>query len=211
METIEQIRIIEALLFASDKPLSSIALADCLPEGAKIAELLSDLQEQYQGRGVNLVEVAGKWMFQTAPDLAFLLRKEVEEEKRLSRAAVETLAIIAYHQPVTRTEVEEVRGVSLSKGILDVLMEARWVRPMGRRRTPGRPMTYGTSDHFLVHFGLNSTKDLPGLAELKAAGFLENVNTSRLNLLDDQKPTEEQPELPGSEDEKTDDQGPSAE
>ncbi|NOZ65207.1 MAG: SMC-Scp complex subunit ScpB [Alphaproteobacteria bacterium] len=211
MEIIEQIRIIEALLFASDKPLSSIALADCLPEGAKITELLSDLQEQYQGRGVNLVEVAGKWMFQTAPDLAFLLRKEVEEEKRLSRAAVETLAIIAYHQPVTRAEVEEVRGVSLSKGILDVLMEARWVRPMGRRRTPGRPMTYGTSDHFLVHFGLNSVKDLPGLAELKAAGFLENVNTSRLNLLDDQKPTEEQPELPGSEDEKTDDQGPSAE
>jgi segregation and condensation protein B len=196
MEIIEQIRIVEALLFASDKPLSAIALADCLSEGAEINQLLADLQQQYAVRGVNLVEVAGKWMFQTAPDLAFLLRKEVEQQKRLSRAAVETLAIISYHQPVTRAEVEEVRGVSLSKGILDVLMEAEWVRPLGRRRTPGRPMTYGTSDHFLVHFGLNSIKDLPGLAELKAAGFLDNVNTSRLNLLDDIKPTEEQPELP---------------
>lgn len=198
MEIIEQIRIVEALLFASDKPLSSIALADCLPESVKIDQLLEDLQDQYKNRGVNLVEVAGKWMFQTAPDLAFLLRTEVEEERRLSRAAVETLAIISYHQPVTRAEVEEVRGVSLSKGILDVLMEAQWVRPMGRRRTPGRPMTYGTSDHFLVHFGLDSIKDLPGLGELKAAGFLDNVNTSRLNLLDDPKPIEEQPELPGS-------------
>lgn len=198
MEIIEQIRIVEALLFASDKPLSSIALADCLPEGSNIDQLLTGLQERYSTRGVILVEVAGKWMFQTAPDLAFLLRKEVEQERRLSRAAVETLAIISYHQPVTRAEVEEVRGVSLSKGILDVLMAAEWVRPMGRRRTPGRPMTYGTSDHFLVHFGLKTTKDLPGLAELKAAGFLDNVNTSRLNLLDDVKPTEEQPELPGS-------------
>ncbi|PCI46043.1 MAG: SMC-Scp complex subunit ScpB [Alphaproteobacteria bacterium] len=200
MEIIEQIRIVEALLFASDKPLSSIALADCLPEGSNIDQLLSNLREQYASRGVILVEVAGKWMFQTASDLAFLLRKEVEQEKRLSRAAVETLAIISYHQPVTRTEVEEIRGVSLSKGILDVLMAAEWVRPMGRRRTPGRPMTYGTSDHFLVHFGLNSIKDLPGLAELKAAGFLDNVNTSRLNLLDDPHPTEEQPELPGTKD-----------
>ncbi|PHZ83691.1 SMC-Scp complex subunit ScpB [Paremcibacter congregatus] len=200
METVEQIRIVEALIFASDKPLSSIALADCLPEGARIDDLLTDLQAQYEKRGVNLVEVAGKWMFQTAPDLAFLLRKEVEEEKRLSRAAVETLAIISYHQPVTRAEIEEVRGVSLSKGILDVLMAAQWVRPMGRRRTPGRPMSYGTTDHFLVHFGLNTIKDLPGLAELKAAGFLENVNTSRLNLMDDEKPSEEQHELPGYED-----------
>jgi len=196
MEIIEQIRIIEALLFASDRPLSSIALAEGLPEGADVDHLLREVQQQYHGRGVNLVEVAGKWMFQTAPDLAFLLRKEVEQERRLSRAAVETLAVISYHQPVTRTEVEEVRGVSLSKGILDTLMAADWVRPMGRRRTPGRPVTYGTTDHFLVHFGLDSIRDLPGLAELKAAGFLENVNTSRLNLLNDEKPTEEQPELP---------------
>ncbi|MFC7050806.1 SMC-Scp complex subunit ScpB [Emcibacter nanhaiensis] len=198
MEKPEQIRIVEALLFASDKPLSAIALAECLPEGAHVEELLSELQEQYEKRGVNLVEVAGKWMFRTAPDLAFLLRKEVEEERRLSRAAIETLAIIAYHQPVTRADIEEIRGVSMSKGTLDVLMEANWVRMMGRRRTPGRPQTYGTSDHFLVHFGLETIKDLPGLAELKAAGFLDNVNTSRLNLLEDAKPTEEQPELPNS-------------
>lgn len=197
METAEQLRIVEALLFASNRPLSSIALSEQLPEGSDVNGLLGELQKSYALRGVNLVEVAGKWMFQTAPDLAFLLRKEVEEEKRLSRAAVETLAIIAYHQPATRAEVEEVRGVSLSKGTLDVLMEAGWVRPMGRRRTPGRPMTYGTSDDFLVHFGLDSTKDLPGIAELKAAGFLDNVNTSRLNLLEDVIPTEEQPELPG--------------
>ncbi|WP_417318402.1 SMC-Scp complex subunit ScpB [Emcibacter sp.] len=198
MEKPEQIRIVEALLFASDKPLSAIALAEYLPEGANMDDLLAELAEEYQKRGVNLVEVAGKWMFRTAPDLAFLLRKEVEEERRLSRAAIETLAIVAYHQPVTRAEMEEIRGVSMSKGTLDVLMEANWVRMMGRRRTPGRPMTYGTSDHFLVHFGLDSIKDLPGLAELKAAGFLDNVNTSRLNLLEDTKPTEEQPELPGS-------------
>ncbi|WP_138379722.1 SMC-Scp complex subunit ScpB [Luteithermobacter gelatinilyticus] len=198
MEQLEQLRIVEALLFASNKPLSSIALAEHLPEGAPVEDLLVTLKQQYEKRGVILVEVAGKWMFQTAPDLAFLLRREVEEERRLSRAAVETLAIIAYHQPVTRAEVEEVRGVSLSKGTLDVLMEAGWVRPMGRRRTPGRPMTYGTTDHFLVHFGLQSIKDLPGLAELKAAGFLDNVNTSRLNLLEDPKPQEEQPELPTS-------------
>jgi len=199
MEKTEQIRIIEALLFASDTPLSSIALAEYLPEGANVDELLSELQESYETRGVTLTEVAGKWLFQTAPDLAFLLRKEVEETRRLSRAAVETLAIIAYHQPVTRADIEDVRGVGLSKGTLDVLMEANWVRPMGRRRTPGRPMTYGTSDHFLVHFGLKTIKDLPGLAELKAAGFLDNVNTSRLNLLDDPKPSEEQPELPNGD------------
>lgn len=196
MEKIEQLRIVEALLFASDKPLSTIALAECLPENSPVDELVDDLQEFYQARGVNLVNLAGKWMFQTAPDLAFLLRKEVEQERKLSRAAVETLAIIAYHQPVTRADIEDIRGVGLSKGTLDVIMEANWVRPMGRRRTPGRPMTYGTSDHFLVHFGLNSIKDLPGVRELKAAGFLDNVNTARLNLLEDIRPTEEQPELP---------------
>lgn len=196
MEKIEQLRIVEALLFASDKPLSTIALAECLPENSPVDELVDDLQKFYQDRGVNLVNLAGKWMFQTAPDLAFLLRKEVEQERKLSRAAVETLAIIAYHQPVTRADIEDIRGVGLSKGTLDVIMEANWVRPMGRRRTPGRPMTYGTSDHFLVHFGLNSIKDLPGVRELKAAGFLDNVNTARLNLLEDIRPTEEQPELP---------------
>lgn len=195
MEIIEQVRIIEALLFASDKPLSPIALAECLPEGADTDRLLKELQEHYHNRGVNLVELSGKWMFQTAPDLAFLLRKEVAEERRLSRAAVETLAIISYHQPISRSEIEEIRGVSLSKGVLDVLMEAQWVRIRGRRRSPGRPMTYGTTDHFLIHFGLNDIKDLPGLGELKAAGFLDNVNVSRLNMLEDEGPSQEQAEL----------------
>ncbi|MEZ5757225.1 MAG: SMC-Scp complex subunit ScpB [Emcibacteraceae bacterium] len=197
----EQMRICEALLFASDRPLSSIALAEQLPEGSDAHAILEDLQKKYKDSGVNLVEVAGKWMFQTASDLAFLLRKEEEKERKLSRAAVETLAIIAYHQPVTRAEIEEIRGVSVSKGTIDVLMEAVWVKPVGRRRTPGRPMTYGTTEDFLVQFGLNSVKDLPGISELKAAGFLDNVNTSRLNLLSDEKPDEEQPDLPMDDDE----------
>lgn len=201
MENHEQMRICEALLFASDRPLSSIALAEQLPEGSDVDDILKALQDKYADAGVNLVEVAGKWMFQTAYDLAFLLRKEEEKERKLSRAAVETLAIIAYHQPITRAEIEEVRGVGVSKGTLDVLMEATWIKPLGRRRTPGRPMTYGTTEDFLVHFGLNSVKDLPGLAELKATGFLENVNTSRLNLLSDDKPEEEQPDLPMDDDE----------
>lgn len=201
MDNHEQMRICEALLFASDRPLSSIALAEQLCEGCDAEAILEELQKKYQDSGVNLVEVAGKWMFQTANDLAFLLRKEEEKERKLSRAAVETLAIIAYHQPVTRAEIEEIRGVGVSKGTLDVLMEAVWVRPLGRRRTPGRPMTYGTTEDFLVHFGLNSVKDLPGLSELKAAGFLDNVNTSRLNLLSDDEPDEEQPDLPMDDDE----------
>lgn len=201
MDNHEQMRICEALLFASDHPLSSIALAEQLTEGSDVDAILQELQKKYQSAGVNLVEVAGKWMFQTASDLAFLLRKEEEKERKLSRAAVETLAIIAYHQPVTRADIEEIRGVSVSKGTLDVLMEAIWIRPIGRRRTPGRPMTYGTTEDFLVHFGLNSVKDLPGLSELKAAGFLDNVNTSRLNLLSDDEPDEEQPDLPMDDDE----------
>ena len=201
MDNQEQLRICEALLFASDRPLSSIALAEQLPEGSDVEAILLELQKKYQDSGVNLVEVAGKWMFQTASDLAFLLRKEQEKERKLSRAAVEKLAIIAYHQPVTRAEIEDIRGVGVSKGTLDVLMEAVWVRPVGRRRTPGRPMTYGTTEDFLVQFGLNSVKDLPGLAELKAAGFLDNVNTARLNLLSDEEPKEEQPDLPMDDDE----------
>lgn len=201
MDNFEQLRICEALLFASDRPLSSIALAEQLAEGSDVDAILLELQKKYETSGVNLKMVAGKWMFQTAEDLSFLLRKEEDKERKLSRAAVETLTIIAYHQPVTRAEIEDVRGVGLSKGTLDVLMEAEWVRPLGRRRTHGRPMTYGTTENFLVHFGLNSVKDLPGLAELKAAGFLENVNTSRLNLLSDDEPTEEQPDLPMDNDE----------
>jgi len=201
MDNYEQMRICEALLFATDRPLSSIALAEQIPEGSDIEAILQELQIKYQNCGVNLVEVAGKWMFQTAADLAFLLRKEEEKERKLSRAAIETLAIIAYHQPVTRAEIEEIRGVSVSKGTLDVLMEAVWVRSLSRRGTPGTPMTYGTTEDFLVHFGLNNVKDLPGLSELKAAGFLDNVNTSRLNLLDDDEPDEEQPDLPINDEE----------
>ena len=144
-----------------------------MPDGADILELVAELEQRYQGRGVNLVSVAGKWAFRTAADLHFLLEEHRQEVRRLSRAALETLAIIAYHQPVTRAEVEEVRGVSLSKGTLDLLMEIGWVRIRGRRRTPGRPVTYGVSDAFLEHFGLASSKDLPGLDELKAAGLLE--------------------------------------
>jgi len=201
MDNYEQMRICEALLFASDRPLSSIALAEQISEGSDIEAILQELQIKYQNCGVNLVEVAGKWMFQTADDLAFLLRKEEEKERKLSRAAIETLAIIAYHQPVTRAEIEEIRGVSVSKGTLDVLMEAVWVCSLARRRTPGRPMTYGTTEDFLVHFGLNNVKDLPGLLELKAAGFLDNVNTSRLNLLSDDEMDEEQPDLPMNDEE----------
>jgi segregation and condensation protein B len=135
--------------------------------------LISELQRQYEGRGVNLVIVAGKWQFRTAKDLGFLLHKHAVEERRLSRAAIETLAIIAYHQPVTRAEIEDIRGVMVSKGTVDALMEVGWVRIRGRRRTPGRPVTYGTTEEFLVHFGLENVGDLPGLEELKGAGFLE--------------------------------------
>ena len=168
----EHLRIVEAVLFAASEPLDEASLAARLPEGADVAGLLADLQGFYARRGVNLVRVAGRWSFRTAEDLAFLMRREASEQKRLSRAALETLAIIAYHQPVTRAEIEEVRGVAVSKGTLDVLMEAGWVRIRGRRQTPGRPVTFGTTDGFLVHFGLESIKDLPGLDELKAAGLL---------------------------------------
>ncbi|MDX1580325.1 MAG: SMC-Scp complex subunit ScpB [Alphaproteobacteria bacterium] len=164
---------IEALLFAATEPLDENSLIKRLPENAEVPALLEALAEEYEGRGVNLVQRAGKWMLQTAPDLAFLLRHEVEEEKKLSRAAVETLAIIAYHQPVTRAEIEEVRGVAVSKGTLDVLMETGWIRPKGKRQSPGRPVTYGVTDEFLIHFGLETIKDLPGLHELKAAGLLD--------------------------------------
>jgi segregation and condensation protein B len=167
------LRMLEALLFAAAEPLSAEALGERLPQGADVEGLLEDLRGRYEKRGVNLVKVAGKWSFRTAPDLAFLLRREAVETRRLSRAAVETLAIIAYHQPVTRAEIEQVRGVTVSKGTLDVLLEVGWIRPRGRRRVPGRPLTFGTTESFLSHFGLASLTDLPGMEELKAAGFLE--------------------------------------
>lgn len=174
----EHLRMVEALLFASDRPLSAEDVAERLPEDADAASLIVEVEALYKGRGVNLARVAGKWMFRTAPDLAFLLRREVEETRKLSRAGTETLAIIAYHQPVSRAEIEEIRGVSASGGTLRALMEAGWIRPVGRRRSPGRPVTYGTTEEFLVHFGLESLGDLPGIDELKAAGLLESIDTA---------------------------------
>ncbi|NVK34813.1 MAG: SMC-Scp complex subunit ScpB [Rhodobacteraceae bacterium] len=168
-------RMAEALLFASADPLSEEELASRLPEGCNIAWILEELSATYEKRGVNLVRVAGKWSFRTADDLGFLMHRSSDEPRKLSRAALETLAIIAYHQPVTRAEIEEIRGVSTSKGTLDVLLETNWIRMRGRRRTPGRPVTYGTTEAFLVHFGLDTVKDLPGLAELKGAGLLDSA------------------------------------
>nr|WP_235987717.1 SMC-Scp complex subunit ScpB [Roseibium aggregatum] len=166
---------VEALLFASAEPLSVEELKGRLPEGCAVEDLLEELQKTYAARGVNLVRVAGKWAFRTAEDLAFLMHRDMEEQRKLSRAALETLAIIAYHQPVTRAEIEEIRGVSTSKGTLDVLLETTWIRMRGRRRTPGRPVTYGTTEAFLEHFGLDTVKDLPGLEELKGAGLLDSA------------------------------------
>ncbi|HLM41937.1 MAG TPA: SMC-Scp complex subunit ScpB [Microvirga sp.] len=169
----EAMRIAEALLFASAEPLSAEALAGRLPEGADVEAILRDLAELYAPRGVNLVRVAGKWAFRTASDLSFVLARDVVEQRRLSRAAMETLAIVAYHQPVTRAEIEEIRGVATSKGTLDLLLETGWIRLRGRRKAPGRPVTYGTTPAFLEHFGLDAVQDLPGLEELKGAGFIE--------------------------------------
>ena len=169
----QSLRMLEALLFAASEPLDEKSLAHRLPEGVDVKALLYELQAFYAPRGVNLVPVGGKWLMRTAEDLSFLLQREAVQTKRLSRPAMETLAIIAYHQPVTRAEIEDIRGVQVSKGTLDVLLETGWVRPRGRRRTPGRPLTYGTSEDFLVHFGLESVRDLPGADDLKAAGLLD--------------------------------------
>ena len=170
----EKLRRLEALLFATSQPLDAKALKQhCLESGDDAEALLKELQKDYQNRGVNLVKVAGKWQFRTAEDLSFLLERQAAEERKLSKAGLETLAIIAYHQPVTRAEIEEIRGVSISPGTIDLLMETGWIRPRGRRRAPGRPITYGTTELFLTHFGLDQIKDLPGLADLKAAGLLD--------------------------------------
>lgn len=167
------VRAAEALLFVAGEALSGEDLAHKLPAGTDVAGVLAELREAYAGRGVELVEAAGKWRFQTAPDLAPLFSEIREQPRRLSRAALECLAVIAYHQPVTRAEVEEIRGVALSRGTLDHLLEIGWVRPRGRRRTPGRPVTYGTTDVFLGQFGLAGLDDLPGKEDLKAAGVLD--------------------------------------
>ncbi len=168
----QHVRMVEALLFAAAEPLDENSLRARLPDEVDLDAALEAVTEKYAEAGVNLVRVAGRWALRTAPDLKFLLEKEVQVVRRLSRAAVETLAIIAYHQPITRAEIEEVRGVAISKGTMDVLMEEGWVRPKGKRKTPGRPVTYGTTPDFLDHFGLAELADLPGLDELKAAGLL---------------------------------------
>jgi segregation and condensation protein B len=216
----EQLRILEALLFAASEPLAEQYLKTHLKSQDDVAALLTELQGFYASRGINLVKVAGKWAFRTAEDLSYLLERHATEQRRLSKAAMETLAIIAYHQPVTRAEIEEIRSVVVSPGTLDVLMEIGWVRPRGRRRAPGRPITYGTTEEFLDHFGLDAIKDLPGLAELKGAGLLDSnlppdfmvpEPTDAAALLPDELPLEagdegEEPLPPlGSEDE---DKGP---
>ena len=171
----DALRRAEAVLFAAAEPVSAETLAQALPPGADVARTLMELKQTYAGRGVQLVEIAGKWRFQTASDLGFLFEETREEERKLSRAAMETLSIIAYCQPVTRAEIEDVRGVAVSRGTLDVLMELDWVRGRGRRRSPGRPVTYGVTDAFLEHFGLDSLDSLPGLEEMKAAGLLSSA------------------------------------
>src|SRR5437588_8089751 len=169
----EELRLIEALLFAAAEPLDEKTLAARLPEGIDLPAAMRRLTAEYAPRGVNLVRIAGKWTFRTANDLAWLLARDSVEPKKLSRAANETLAIIAYHQPVTRAEIEDIRGVTVSKGTIDVLMETGWVRPRGRRKAPGRPITFGTTQAFLEHFGLEAIGDLPGLDELKGTGLLD--------------------------------------
>jgi len=170
----EHMRLLEALLFAASVPLDEKTLGSRLPEDVDLKASLRALQAEYSTRGVNLVRIAGKWTFRTAGDLSWLLTKEATVPKKLSRAAIETLAVIAYHQPVTRAEVEEIRGVVMSKGTFDVLMETGWIKPRGRRKVPGRPITYGTTEDFLSHFGLEELGNLPGLEELKGSGLLDN-------------------------------------
>jgi segregation and condensation protein B len=193
----EVVRIAEALVFASAEPVSEAFLAEWLPRGANIPAVMQRLAGIYASRGVNLVKVADRWAFRTAADLSFVIRKDDGEVKKLSRAALEVLAIIAYHQPVTRAEIEDIRGVQTSRGTLDVLMEAGWVRFRGRRRSPGRPVTLGTTTDFLDHFGLEELRDLPGLEELKGAGLLSGRIPSGFSV-----------PVPGGDDELTDEEDP---
>ena len=199
VERPEELRLLEALLFAAEGPLDDKTLRERLPEGVDIVSAMRRLQAEYAPRGVNLVRVAGKWMFRTANDLAWLLARDSVEPKKLSRAANETLAIVAYHQPVTRAEIEDIRGVSVSKGTIDVLLETGWIRPRGRRKAPGRPLTFGTTEAFLSHFGLEAIGDLPGLDELKGTGLLDGrmpagfsipLPSDDTSLRDDEDPLE---------------------
>jgi segregation and condensation protein B len=169
----EEVRILEALLFASKEPLDEKTLSARLPEGFELRATLQQLQNEYASRGVHLLRIGGKWTFRTATDLSWLLTKESVQPRKLSRAATETLAVIAYHQPVTRSEIEDIRGVTISRGTIDVLLETGWIRPRGRRKAPGRPITYGTTEAFISHFGLEQLGDLPGLDELKGSGLLD--------------------------------------
>jgi segregation and condensation protein B len=209
----QSLRLIEALLFASASPVTETEIADRLPAGSNVAALLAELEEHYRARGVMLARIAGGYTFRTAPDLAQRLKLETTVQRRLSRAAVETLAIVAYHQPVTRAEIEEIRGVQISKGTIDTLMEAGWIVPKGRRETVGRPITWGTTEAFLHHFSLGDNSDLPGMEELKAAGLIggrapislrETVLPHEVPPPDEAEPEETAPELEALVDE----QGP---
>ena len=188
----EGVRRAEAVLFAAGEPLSATQIAEILPHGVEAAEVLMTLRALYVNRGVNLVEVAGKWRFQTAQDLSYLFVEERQVQKKLSQAALETLAIIAYGQPVTRAEIEAVRGVAVSKAVIDTLMETGWIKIKGRRKTPGQPLTYGTTDAFLEHFGLESLSTLPGKADLEAEGLLSDVIPAGFQMPDEEALSEEE-------------------
>ena len=192
IEFSDHIRAVEALLFASSDPLDEKTLKDMLPVDTDIEEIMNNLLSLYKGRGVELKKINNKWMFKTASDLSFIMQKEAKIQKKLSKAALETLSIIAYHQPVSRAEIEEIRGVTASPGTIDTLMEINWVKIKGRRKTPGNPITYGTTDEFLVHFDLENTKELPGLDELKSTGLLDsNLPPDMYPIDDDLEPIEE--------------------
>jgi len=192
IEFSDQIRAVEALLFAASDPLDEKTLKNMLPVDTDIEEIMNNLFNLYKGRGVELKKVNNKWMFKTASDLSFIMQKEAKIQKKLSRAALETLSIIAYHQPVSRAEIEEIRGVTVSPGTIDTLMEINWVKIKGRRKTPGNPITYGTTDEFLVHFDLENIKELPGLDELKSTGLLDsNLPPDMYQINDDLEPIEE--------------------
>jgi segregation and condensation protein B len=194
----EELRLLEALLFASAEPLDQAMLAKRMPDGVDVKAALAQLQAEYASRGVNLVRIANKWTFRTAGDLAWLMTRESTETRKLSRAAIEVLAIIAYHQPVTRAEIEEIRGVVTSKGTLDVLLETGWIRPRGRRKTPGRPLTFGTTESFLSQFSLEALGDLPGLEELRGTGLLDTrlpTGFTVPNPSDDPTPREDEDPL----------------
>ena len=203
-EHMDNLRVLEALLFAASEPLDAESMKARLPKGSNLNKLLSLLKAQDENRGVNLVKTGNKWSFKTAQDLSSMMKKEKIVQRKLSKAATETLSIIAYHQPVTRAEVEDIRGVHFSPGTLDVLMELNWVRPIGRKKVPGRPIIYGTTERFLEYFQLEQVSDLPGLEELKAAGLLESRLPPNLDIKEPQEVDQSQIE-PFGEDENIDD------